>query len=137
MSKQNSTVKVNNNIPSFKSDITEFRANMAAALKAERANQNLTQISFAQLAGVTKQSQIAYENGSRAPDSDYWFNVFKTMGIDVGRIITGVDSHVSLGVSDKEAELLKRYREMPIKVRKTVEDLILLCHLASSDRKGY
>ncbi len=60
-------------------------------LKEERLRLGYNQTDFAQLAGVTKNSQINYENDSRHPDTLY-LRAINEAGADVNYIITGIRS---------------------------------------------
>ena len=86
-------------------------------LKGERKRLGLNQEKFAQLGGVTRDTQLNYENGSRKPDSDY-LQRLSDAGIDVLFLFTGKLSARSL--SDDEEELLDGYRKLDIRAKARV-----------------
>jgi transcriptional regulator with XRE-family HTH domain len=49
----------------------------------------MTQQKFAEVAGISRKSQVNYENGERTPDAEYLAAIAKE-GVDVGYIVTGV-----------------------------------------------
>ena len=60
----------------------------AERLKEIRLKKNLTQEAFAEIAGVTKKSQINYEKGERSPDADYLMHLAEA-GMDVKYLLSG------------------------------------------------
>lgn len=86
-------------------------------LKGERKRLGLNQEKFAQLGGVTRDTQLNYENGSRKPDSDY-LQRLSDAGIDVLFLFTGKLSTGSL--ADDEEELLEGYRKLDIRAKARV-----------------
>ncbi|MBW9333141.1 helix-turn-helix transcriptional regulator [Herbaspirillum sp. RU 5E] len=86
-------------------------------LKGERKRLGLNQDKFAQLGGVTRDTQLNYENGSRKPDSDY-LQRLSDAGIDVLFLFTGKLSVGSL--SDDEEELLDGYRKLDLRAKARV-----------------
>jgi len=79
-------------------------------LSEERKRIGLNQTDFGGIGGVTKTSQVNYEQGERSPNVDYW-QAIAAAGADVQYILTGVRSSVAL-VPD-ERMLLERYRTSP------------------------
>ena len=63
-------------------------------LREERTRLGYNQTEFAKLAGVTKNSQINYENNSRHPDTKY-MEAISRIEADVTYIITGKHSVTS------------------------------------------
>ncbi len=61
-------------------------------LRDERKRLGLTQKQFAQLGGVTPNTQINYESSKRSPDNAYWAAAAK-LGVDIQYVLTGVHSH--------------------------------------------
>ncbi|UWE15144.1 helix-turn-helix domain-containing protein [Herbaspirillum huttiense] len=86
-------------------------------LKGERKRLGLNQDKFAQLGGVTRDTQLNYENGSRKPDSDY-LQRLSDAGIDVLFLFTGKLSVGSL--SEDEEELLEGYRKLDLRAKARV-----------------
>lgn len=62
---------------------------MAARLVSERQRLQLTQARMASAAGVSTASQIGYEQGLRAPPTDYTSQL-QTLGVDVHYVMFGV-----------------------------------------------
>lgn len=59
----------------------------SSRLQGERKRLGFTQADFAQIGGVTRSTQVTYENGSRAPDVEYLGRVARH-GVDVLYVIT-------------------------------------------------
>ena len=57
-------------------------------LKQERDRLGLSQQKMADIAGVSRQTQIRYENGERSPDGNY-FEAIAKVGADIQFIMTG------------------------------------------------
>lgn len=57
-------------------------------LRAERLRLGMTQPQFAAAAGVSKTSQVNYEQGDRSPDAEYLLLVSR-VGVDVTFVVTG------------------------------------------------
>jgi len=60
-------------------------------LKIERQRVGLTQVDFAEIGGVSRATQISYEQSKGSPDVAYWQAV-ANIGVDVGFVLTGVRS---------------------------------------------
>lgn len=75
----------------------------------ERERLGLTQDKFADIAGVTRRSQINYERGERCPDGNY-FAAIAAAGADVQYILTG--AHSADALAPDEIMLLTGYRSM-------------------------
>ncbi|WJF89460.1 helix-turn-helix transcriptional regulator [Paraburkholderia bonniea] len=86
-------------------------------LKEERKRLKMNQTTFAALGGITKETQLRYENGSRQPDSSY-LKAIAGHGVDVLYVLTGRRDTSAL--SPHEADLINRYREAPDVVRVAV-----------------
>lgn len=61
-------------------------------LRDERRRLGLTQKQFAQLGGVTPNTQINYEASRRSPNNAYWMTVAQ-LGVDIQYVLTGVRSY--------------------------------------------
>ncbi|TLF45930.1 hypothetical protein FEI13_17595 [Halomonas urmiana] len=57
-------------------------------LRGERERMGLTQTQFGDLAGVTKKTQMLYENGERSPKADY-LTAISGAGADIEYVLTG------------------------------------------------
>ncbi|MDT0358000.1 helix-turn-helix transcriptional regulator [Herbaspirillum huttiense F1] len=86
-------------------------------LKEERKRLGLNQEEFAALGGVKKGAQFNYENGSRAPDTDYLFSI-ALAGVDLVYLMTGEPSASTM--SEDENELLAGYRKLDIRAKARV-----------------
>ena len=86
-------------------------------LKEERKRLGLNQEEFAALGGVKKGAQFNYENGSRAPDTDYLFSI-ALAGVDLVYLMTGEPSVSTM--SDDENELLAGYRKLDLRAKARV-----------------
>ena len=136
MSQQTHTSKVNNKDLLNKSEISIERAERGGRIKALRTERDLSQSDFAGMLGVTKQTQIAYESGARVPDADYLAELFFQFAIDLGPLVTGAPRPKSVKVTAEVEEMLGRYAALPPKLRKTVDDVLLLAWLAYQDRRA-
>ncbi len=83
----------------------EEKTNIGARLKAERERLGLGQLELAEPAGVTRNTQWAYEKGERAPDATY-LACAATLGVDVQFVITGVRAQAT-GLTQEQAGLLE------------------------------
>lgn len=75
---------------------------IADRLRAERQRCNLRSAELAEAAGVSKTTQINYENGTRAPDANYLAAAAK-VGLDVLFVVTGVRS---TAIADEPGEFI-------------------------------
>lgn len=80
---------------------------IADRLRAAREQTGMSQADFGALAGVKRNAQMNYENGTRAPDAVYLAALAKH-GLDVGYVITGDAQSARLATD--EALLLQAYR---------------------------
>ncbi|EPU3934610.1 helix-turn-helix domain-containing protein [Morganella morganii] len=83
---------------------------LSERLKEERKRLGLTQVSFAEIAGVQPTTQVNYEKGTRTPDAEYLEKVGKA-GVDVLYIITGQRTPLP-NITIEEQRLLENYRAM-------------------------
>lgn len=90
-------------------------------LRTERKRLGLNQDKFAVLGGVTKDTQLNYENASRKPDSDY-LAAIAAAGVDVLYLLTG--EYASAVLPDDEKEMLAGYRSLDIRGKAGVLGMI-------------
>mgnify|MGYP003948898385 CR=1 FL=1 len=90
-------------------------------LKLERKRLGLSQEKFAALGGVTRDTQMNYENGSRKPDSAY-LAAMADAGIDVLFLLTGQSSNAPL--TKDESDLLAGFRSLDIRGKAGVLGMI-------------
>lgn len=57
-------------------------------LRSERERLGLSQTDFGAIAGVKRNAQMNYENGTRAPDADY-LSAIAEAGVDIHYVVTG------------------------------------------------
>lgn len=86
----------------------EEKTNVGARLKAERERLGLGQLDLAEPAGVTRNTQWAYEKGERAPDA-WYLACAARLGVDVLYVVTGVRSEVA-DLSPEQSQLLDYFR---------------------------
>lgn len=79
-------------------------------LKEERERMGLTQTALADIASVTKVTQINYEKDSRKPDIEY-LELIKNAGVDILYVITG-ERGQGTKLSPDEVKLLNNYRHV-------------------------
>lgn len=60
-------------------------------LRQERERLGISQLNFARIGGVTRESQVHYESGKRSPNNSYWTAV-AILGVDIQYIFTGMPS---------------------------------------------
>lgn len=61
---------------------------ISTRLRGERARLGISQAEFCAAGGVSKSTQVAYENGQRVPDLDYLTGV-SALGVDPVFVVTG------------------------------------------------
>ena len=91
------------------------------ALKSERVRLGMNQEDFSAVGGVTKRTQISYEQDERAPDALY-LRAVAAIGVDVQYILTG--EQASSALSKDEKELLSGYRGLDIRGKAGVLGMI-------------
>lgn len=79
-------------------------------LRLARERTGLNQTDFAELGGVSRNTQTKYETGERAPDSDY-FQRLRDQNIDIVYILTGQEQAGDF-LSSTESELLSSFRSL-------------------------
>lgn len=80
---------------------------LGARLREERRSIGLDQRAFAELAGVNKNTQLAYEQGKTAPDANYLMRIAEH-GADIGYILTGKRGEHSFSVGDAAGDAAER-----------------------------
>ncbi len=73
-------------------------------LKAERERLGLSQTDFGRFGDVSKNSQLAYEQGKAAPDVGYLARIAEK-GVDVAYLFTGVRTIARPGLAQEEIQL--------------------------------
>ncbi|MFW9268789.1 helix-turn-helix domain-containing protein [Pseudomonas sp. NR3] len=97
---------------------------MGERLREERTRLGLNQEAFAQLGGITRNTQGSYEKGERNPDSVYLTAVLKA-GVDVPYVLTGRRTRRGLeGLSEAEETLLHQFRILSGYDQKAVHRII-------------
>jgi transcriptional regulator with XRE-family HTH domain len=81
-------------------------------LRQERKRLGLSQEKFSALGGVTRDTQMNYENGSRKPDSSY-LAAIGLAGVDVLFLLIGETANTPLTAEEKE--LLTGFRKMDLR----------------------
>ncbi|WP_413791989.1 MULTISPECIES: helix-turn-helix domain-containing protein [unclassified Pseudomonas] len=93
-------------------------------LREERTRLGLNQDAFAQLGGITRNTQGSYEKGERNPDSVYLTAVLKA-GVDVPYVLTGRRIQRAFeGLSEDEETLLNQFRTLSAYDQKAVHRII-------------
>lgn len=99
-------------------------SNFCERIKEERKRLKLSQVDFAELGGVTQNSQSSYELGKRTPDADYLM-ALAGHGVDVCYVLTGQREGEPQGAAPElpqsEQKLLMQYRDAPPMVRRIVQ----------------
>lgn len=136
MGNEKSTVKETNNVLVDESGIQRAKEERALRIKTLREASGLSLVEFAQMLGVTKQTQLQYERGKTSPDADYLELLFFKRAVDIGELVTGVPRALRTGYDTQTRGVADRFQALPPKLRKTVDDVLLLAWLAHQDRKG-
>lgn len=136
MSNENSPVEETFNVLVNDLGITRAKEERAQRIKAVREGSGMSLIEFAQMAGVTKQTQLQYERGNTSPDADYLDRLFFNKRIDPTELVTGVPKELLKGYDTQTRSLADRFQELPPKLRKTVDDVLLLAWLSYQDRRA-
>ncbi|MGS0743264.1 helix-turn-helix domain-containing protein [Glaciimonas sp. GG7] len=100
---------------------TETNCTVGEALKSERVRLGMNQDDFSSAGGVTKRTQISYEQDERAPDALY-LRAVAAIGVDVQYVLTG--EQASSALSKDEKELLAGYRGLDIRGKAGVLGMI-------------
>lgn len=101
-------------------------------LREERERLGFNQTDFAALGGLTKLTQLNYEQNKRAPDGTYLAAIAK-VGADVQYIITGQRSGERL--PSREAALLDNYRQSDERGKRIIEQTANLAAEPCEDYK--
>lgn len=104
------------------------QSSIGGRLRAERERINMTQAEMATIAGLTKQAQINYESNKRSPDLVYLSKLAESAPIDVSFIVTGKKNTDKESLTNKEVDLIEKYRSANKSVIDLV-DYILDCHV--------
>lgn len=97
-------------------------------LKAERMKKGLSQLAFAKILGISQQTIGSWETGRTSPDLETlikiasFFNVSTDYLLGVTDVPTknNVQSNL-IKLSDEELQLIKKYRELPLKAKKKIK----------------
>jgi transcriptional regulator with XRE-family HTH domain len=135
MGNENSPVQETFNVPVDDLVITRAKEERAQRIKAVREASGLSLIDFAQMAGVTKQTQLQYERGNTSPDADYLDRLFFELRIDPTELVTGVPKELLKGYDVQTRSLADRFQGLPPKLRKTVDDVLYMAWRMYQDRK--
>lgn len=93
-------------------------------LREERMRLGLNQDAFAQLGGITRNTQGSYEKGERNPDSVYLTAVLKA-GVDVLYVLTGGRMKRAVeGLDEAEEHLLQQFRTLSDYDQKAVHRIV-------------
>lgn len=107
-------------------------SNFGVRLMEERKRLDLNQEEFGALGGVSKFSQLAYEKGTRHPDSAYLARL-TAHGVDVGFLFTGTRTSAGVVASGDSATTAERETVMRAVTR---EEAALLDNYGAADEKG-
>lgn len=115
----------------------EFAADLGRRLTELREKSGLSAEAFGKTGGVSRTAQFAYERGERLPDALYLAQVATACEVTLHWMLTGRHTDEAPGLSDGERTLIDRLRDMPDRVRRTVEEVALLAWLAADSRRQY
>lgn len=97
-------------------------SSIGGRLAFEREELNYKIVDWALSCGVTKQTQIKYENGSNFPDARYFVQADK-LGADVMYILTG--SRTYEAISDEHQNLLEAYSDASPELKRAAFAVLL------------
>lgn len=83
--------------------------NFSRRLKAERTRLGMNQEDFATAGGVTKNTQLAYEQGSRPPDVEYLFKIADA-GVDLFFLLAREKDWA--GLAPEVTELITAFKDL-------------------------
>lgn len=89
---------------------------LSEKIREERKRLKLTQVQFAEVAGVQPTTQVNYEKGTRIPDAAYLEKAAE-VGVDVLYVLTGKRTPVLENITNDEMEIVRLYREAPLAVK--------------------
>jgi transcriptional regulator with XRE-family HTH domain len=69
-------------------------------LRAQRLSKSLNQKDFAEIGGIQRNAQIAYEGGKKLPSVEYLYRL-AGHGVDIGYIITGQHYDGATGLDEQ------------------------------------
>lgn len=93
-------------------------------LREERTRLGLNQEAFAQLGGITRNTQGSYEKGERNADSVYLCAVAKA-GVDVLYVLTGARLLRAVeGLGEAEEQLIRQFRTLSDYDQKAVHRIV-------------
>lgn len=87
----------------------ELMVSIGMRLRDERLRLGFNQVKLGEIGGVTKKTQILYENGERFPDARYLAAVAEA-GVDVSYVVNGQRQTSESTLSDRESKLLRDFR---------------------------
>lgn len=112
----------------------EIKKNPWERLKQERNRLGLSQEELAKFGGVTKRSQVNYENGRRKPKADY-FKGIADAGADVEYIISGTPKGVYSKLDAiKKATAIVEPLQLPDDIAADLHQLLFFVEI--KDREG-
>lgn len=106
-------------------------------LLSERKRLTLSQTEFANLGGVTKNSQFLYETNKRKPTGEYLMGVAEA-GVDVLFVLTGRETpEAEASLAKDEASLIKAYRTMTKAGQSSLLELASLAAKGALEENNY
>jgi transcriptional regulator with XRE-family HTH domain len=99
---------------------------MLANLKAIRLSHNLSQEKLASMIGISQQAIQKYEAGTSEPDLENLKRLAASLNCSVDYLIgyNGSTDSFSIGLSDREKELLVDLRKLSSYDRKAIEQIV-------------
>lgn len=91
-------------------------------LRSERGRLKLSQVVFAEKAGITRNTQRLYESGTRSPDGNY-FAAVAGIGVDVAFVLAGAQ-RLNVAITPNEMALIDRYRLSHRDVQRGVDAML-------------
>ncbi|WP_295855220.1 helix-turn-helix transcriptional regulator [uncultured Xylophilus sp.] len=96
-------------------------------LKSERMQLGAVQDGFAQTAGVSRRTVLAWEKGEQTPSAEFLAKL-AVAGVDVLYVVTGTRSSLQMQflgaqLTDEEAEMLTVFRSAPAEFRRSLSQI--------------
>lgn len=112
-----------------------WRAEFSARLKEVRQALTWTVDQFAEVQGVSKRTQTAYENGERVPDAEYLFRLAHSLHVDVAYLLTGEPLAKTIYTKAvAQHPFLRHYENLQPRRRRVVDEVMLLATMAETAR---
>lgn len=95
---------------------------IGSRLRSEREKLNLSQTTFAKMAGASRRAQISYETDEQIPGGKYLSEI-ANLGVDVPYVLVG-SVPLSIRITPSEAFIISNYRIAEPEVKLAIDILL-------------